>query len=271
MPYQGKVTSKNKRQSLLSVVIPAKNNLHHLKVAIVSVLKQDYPCQVIVVDDGSSPSLVSSLNKDYPQVKVIRNKESKGPAAARNQGSRQAKGDFIAFLDSDDYWQPNFAKMMVSACKESDGTVICFSSKVYTRRFGFKGRIIFCFLSAVKDLMLSLILVFNRGTLLPSGFYLAQISHMVFSRKAIQGIKFDESYQFGEDWKFIIEVQKKTKIKIFPQKLLFFRYHEKSLSFKNKKKWFFYLRLVRGLNPRLRKSVLVKFFLAYINLFSRLL
>jgi glycosyltransferase involved in cell wall biosynthesis len=258
-------------QRVLSVIIPAKNNLRYLKVAIESALKQDYPCQIIVVDDGSSPSLIPILNKDYPQIEVIRNERSRGPAVARNQGLRQAKGDFVAFLDSDDYWQPDFAGKMINACKKSEGAVLCFSSKKYSRGFGIDKKVIFKILNLLKDLPLFSSVLFNKGVLSRSGFYLGQISHMVFNKKLIDGISFDESYQFGEDWKFIAEVQKRINVKILPQKLLIFRYHEKSLSFGNKKKWFFYRRLLKELSPKLKNKALVKLFSAYINLFSRLL
>lgn len=86
-----------------SVIIPTFNRKNLLKEAIDSALKQTQPpLEIIVVDDGSSDGTHEML-EDMP-VKVIC-QENAGPSAARNRGSKEAKGKWLAFLDSDDMWK----------------------------------------------------------------------------------------------------------------------------------------------------------------------
>ena len=91
--------------ALVSVVIPTWNRAALLGDALDSVFAQNYaPVQVIVVDDGSTDD-TRSLAARYPGVEYYR-QEHAGSAAARNRGVAHARGDYIAFLDSDDVWLP---------------------------------------------------------------------------------------------------------------------------------------------------------------------
>src|ERR1700759_4661578 len=91
----------------VSAVIPAYNRRNYLSRAINSVLAQTVPVdEIVVVDDGSSDGsadLVESLCGD--RVRVIRQTNT-GVAGARHRGVREARGEWIAFLDSDDEWMP---------------------------------------------------------------------------------------------------------------------------------------------------------------------
>jgi glycosyltransferase involved in cell wall biosynthesis len=92
----------------VSIIIPTYNRAHVLSRAIQSVLAQTYQdFELIIVDDGSTDDterLVKSFNSE--KIRYIRHIENKGPAAARNNGIQSAKGDYIAFQDSDDEWMP---------------------------------------------------------------------------------------------------------------------------------------------------------------------
>lgn len=93
----------------ISVIIPLYNKAPYVGTAIASVLASGPAIhEVIVVDDGSTddgPEIVAGLNE--PKVRLIRQKNS-GVSAARNRGIRAASGDYIAFLDADDYWTPGY-------------------------------------------------------------------------------------------------------------------------------------------------------------------
>lgn len=94
--------------NLISVVIPAYNRSHLLPRALESVVRQTFaPFEVLVVDDHSSENLQDVL-KNY-NLRLIPS-VGKGVSAARNTGVRAAKGDWIAFLDSDDEWTPEKLK-----------------------------------------------------------------------------------------------------------------------------------------------------------------
>jgi glycosyltransferase involved in cell wall biosynthesis len=96
----------------VSVVIPAFNRAHLIEAAIGSALNQSRaPTEIVVVDDGSSDGtsdIVEKIAKDDPRIRCFRQPVNAGPSAARNRGVREAVGDLIAFLDSDDTWQPNY-------------------------------------------------------------------------------------------------------------------------------------------------------------------
>lgn len=93
-------------QLRFSVVIPTHNRPRLLQRAVQSVLSQTYnDFEIVVVDEASSPSASSALKELNDQrVRIVRNDTPLGPAAARNIGISHARGDFIAFLDDDDWW-----------------------------------------------------------------------------------------------------------------------------------------------------------------------
>lgn len=92
----------------MSVVIPAHNRADRIGAAVNSALSQDYPpFEVIVVDDGSTDATcveVERLARSHPAVRLVRHQTKRGAQAARNTGIRESRGDWVAFLDSDDRW-----------------------------------------------------------------------------------------------------------------------------------------------------------------------
>ena len=89
-----------------SVVIPTRNRAALLQSTLDSVWTQrSSDFEVIVVDDGSTDETPAVLARHQPRLKSVRQSQ-KGPAAARNAGARQARGKYLAFLDSDDLWFP---------------------------------------------------------------------------------------------------------------------------------------------------------------------
>ncbi len=90
----------------ISVVIPAYNAETTIRRAIDSVLAQTTPpTEILVVDDGSPDGLARVVAAYGPAVTLIQQTNSRS-AAARNRGIDAATGDFVAFLDADDYWEP---------------------------------------------------------------------------------------------------------------------------------------------------------------------
>lgn len=101
--------------STVSVVIPAYNRQAYIADTIESVLAQTVPdVELIVVDDGSTDDTLAIVSRYGDAVRCIR-QQNLGAAAARNRGAREATGQFIAFLDSDDQWNPNFLSTMLVA------------------------------------------------------------------------------------------------------------------------------------------------------------
>src|SRR5438045_7898820 len=91
---------------LFSIVIPTYNRSELLREALESVFAQTFTdYEVVAVDDGSTDETVQVLRSYGQQVRFFR-QENKGPGAARNLGLTQARGEYVAFLDSDDLWFP---------------------------------------------------------------------------------------------------------------------------------------------------------------------
>ena len=91
----------------VSVVMPVYNVEIYVAEAVTSVLSQTYEnFELLIVDDGSTDASVDICNLiDDPRIRLIR-QANRGLAGARNTGIREARGDYIAFLDSDDLWAP---------------------------------------------------------------------------------------------------------------------------------------------------------------------
>ena len=98
----------------VSVVIPVYNCDRFVAWTVESVLQQSYThYEVIVVDDGSTDNSYQVLQPYFDRIHYIY-QDNQGVAAARNRGIQQATGDFIAFLDHDDYWLPDKLEKQVA-------------------------------------------------------------------------------------------------------------------------------------------------------------
>ena len=105
------------QSGLVSVVIPTYNRAHILGRAIDSVLSQTYqPVEVIVADDGSIDRTPETVARYDRRVRYVRQNNA-GVSAARNLGLREAQGEFIALLDSDDQWLPWKLELQVAAMR----------------------------------------------------------------------------------------------------------------------------------------------------------
>jgi len=99
--------SKDNITPKVSVIIPTYNRAHYLKSAVESVLSQEYSdFELIIVDDGSTDG-TKELFEGYGDRLIYFRQERAERSAARNKGISMAKGEYVAFLDSDDVWFPD--------------------------------------------------------------------------------------------------------------------------------------------------------------------
>lgn len=102
----------------LSIIVPIYKVEQYLRKCVDSLLDQDLleeECEIILVDDGSPdecPAICDAYATAYGNVKVIHRKNG-GLSAARNSGIEVAQGEYVQFVDSDDYLEPNVLKMLV--------------------------------------------------------------------------------------------------------------------------------------------------------------
>jgi teichuronic acid biosynthesis glycosyltransferase TuaG len=124
------------KHGLVSVVMPAYNSQGSLAQSVRSVLQQTYPnWELLIIDDASSDETLPLANQfahDDERIHVISTRHNGGVADARNIGIGAAKGQYLAFLDSDDLWLPEKLKVQVSFMQSRNAA---FSFTQY-RRFG---------------------------------------------------------------------------------------------------------------------------------------
>lgn len=113
-----------------SVVIPSyKTSYEVMLETINSVLNQDYPIHEIIVVDDNGGDEFSGENKKIQEhfgekVAVLFNEVNKGANFSRNRGVKQASGDFIAFLDSDDNWSKNYLSLVANIIESNDAKFV---------------------------------------------------------------------------------------------------------------------------------------------------
>ena len=103
----------------ISVILPVYNGEKYLKEAIESILSQTYqPIEILVVNDGSTDDSQKIIDSFSHKIRAFK-QENSGVAAARNFGISKAKGEFIAFLDQDDYYPLERFSMLINSSKDN--------------------------------------------------------------------------------------------------------------------------------------------------------
>ena len=113
---------------LVSVIVPVYNIQDYVKNCIDSILNQDFEnIEIIIVNDGSTDNSLNILNLNYSSNKQIRiiNQENQGLSCSRNNGLKEAIGSYVAFIDGDDWIEPNMISEMYCKAIKEDADVVC--------------------------------------------------------------------------------------------------------------------------------------------------
>jgi hypothetical protein len=109
------------KSPLVSVILPVRNRAAWVARAVTSALEQTYaPLEVIAIDDGSTDETRQVLDSFGDRIVVLSQQTPAGAYAARNRGLRAARGEFIAFLDSDDRWLPDRVARQLPLMRRSE-------------------------------------------------------------------------------------------------------------------------------------------------------
>lgn len=117
-------------QGLISIITPIYNTVEYLPKCIDSILSQTYKhWELLLIDDGSSDNsglIALEYTKQDPRIRLLQLPENNGQAMARNWGLREIKGEFVAFVDSDDYIEPNMYQDMLKSIQQTSAQIcIC--------------------------------------------------------------------------------------------------------------------------------------------------
>ena len=191
----------------VSVVIPTYNRAHRVEKAIRSVQAQTYPdFEIIVVDDGSTDntdSVMDRLIKEDSRIRFMKQPVNRGAQAARNRGIRESRGEWIAFLDSDDQWLPKGLEQRISLAKKKGVSVVHADADILDddgmKRYGipgFQGKV-------YQDLLRS------EGPLFPA---------LLVKKNALEKIGFlDESMLAFQEWDTTIRLAKHFEFAFLPE------------------------------------------------------
>lgn len=183
---------------LVSAIIPTFNRAHVVCHAVESALAQTYPLlEIIVVDDGSTDTTLSKLTRFGGRIRVV-SQGNRGPGPARNRGIAESRGEFVAFLDSDDTWLPEKIQREIALMERAPGGVpccLCDSTIVYrdgTRSSSFRRA------RAMPDRAEGLWL--NPLQVLSTRFVLFNQAVVVRRASLARVGSFDETLRFAEDY-----------------------------------------------------------------------
>lgn len=202
----------------VSVVVPAYNVENYIEQCVLSVLNQSYSCcELIVIDDGSTdgtPQILDKLANENDSIRVI-HKENAGVSAARNTGIDTAKGDYIVFIDGDDYLAPDFMEYMVGMAQKT-GADFCLSKNCFTHKNE----------SQTEKEQMEVLDPADATALLLSPTVIVGCWNKMFSRKLLNDkqIRFATDLFYGEGLHFITTVaQRANCVAVGNQKAYYYR------------------------------------------------
>lgn len=185
-----------KAPPVVSVVIPTHDRAQLLVRAIRSVLAQTYDrLEIIVVDDASSDD-THEVVKQFgdSRIRYIRHQTNRGGSAARNTGIRAATGEYMAFLDDDDEWEPLKTEEQLKVLHDYDA-VLCTSTGQYSRSAKYREDSTI----TTEDL--------RQGKYTSGG-----TGALMARTEVLRAVMFDESLPRYQDWDLFIRIAMKYKV-----------------------------------------------------------
>lgn len=220
---------------LISVIVPVYNVEQYIEQTIRSVLAQTYPhFELIIVDDGSPDRSIEICQQFTDErIKIIRQK-NRGLAGARNTGIRHAKGEYLAFLDSDDLWLPEKLAKHVQHLDSSPEVGLSFSRSAFIDANGNSMGIYQ--MPKLTNIPASHLLcrnpIGNGSAPVIRRETLEAICFQENRYGTVEDFYFDDSFRRSEDiecW-IRIAVQTNWKIEGLPEALTLYRVNEEGLS-----------------------------------------
>lgn len=201
-------------KSTVSVVIPTYNSQSTIRAALESVYSQSIPPdEVLVIDDESGDNTCTIITSNFPDVRLIK-KQNGGPSSARNLGIKNARFEWIAFLDADDIWSKYKTERQLYEIERNPKAVLIATNWSTSARTLLDTDRTGTPRTEVKKLWTSEILVFNRF----------QTSTVIAHRAELDQLNGFQSYLDGaEDWDMWLRLSKLGEILLVQEPLVFYR------------------------------------------------
>ena len=211
-------------QKLISVIIPTFNRENLIKDAINSVLEQTYQnFEILIIDDGSTDDtsdVVKSIGDT--RIKYIY-QENAGVSRARNNGIENAQGEYIAFLDSDDFWHPEkLEKQATVLDQNSDADIVTNSSQYQT----FQNDLICIKNNLAKNQKEVISMMLLCQDMVYTGTPVLCVRKRIFEKSGV----FDEEMRFCEDWDLFFRMALVGKVYNIPEILTYVRSHKDNVT-----------------------------------------
>lgn len=178
----------------ISVIVPTYNTERYIGTCIESLINQTYEnIEIILIDDGSlddSGKICDMYAKKDSRIRVLHIK-NQGVSVARNIGIDSSKGDYIAFVDSDDYVEPTYFKSMVEAMSSNIDIVICGVTNICGKKIKIDYPNSPCFFT-IDDLKR------NYDAYMPINGPFCKL----YRRELVGEIRFEKNIVMGEDFLF---------------------------------------------------------------------
>jgi len=208
--------------ALVSVIVPVYNRAHLVTETVASILEQTYRnIEIILINDGStddSLNVIQALQQEYPDVIRIVDQENQGQTIARNRGIKQARGQYIAFLDSDDLWVPDKLEQQIPLFDEGVGLV--YGGVEFINECGETTGFDLCD-SSVQGKIYPQLLVKNRMT----------GGSVVVLRAALERVGvFDPEFKAAENWDLWLRICKEYQARLVNKAVVKYRLHQNNMS-----------------------------------------
>lgn len=211
----------------VSIIIPAYNTEKYIRKCIDSILEQTYQnFEVIIIDDCSSDRTIETVQAyQDSRIKIYQNEKNSGPSFSRNRAIKLASGEYIAILDSDDWWSTDRLEQMINYMEKNNADMI-FDNLLYIRE---NEQAPWQTYYQHKNMIVT-----DPTEVTPEFF----VNHDLGILKAIirkdvlieNNIFYNESIKYGEDFMFYLEITMRTnRVWLLPEGYYYYLTREGSL------------------------------------------